>query len=35
MHQNVVLKGHRDSAENDLEVRKSDVTYSGNLVELL
>ena len=34
MRQNIPLKGHRDSAKNGPEVGKSDLTNSGNLVEL-
>ena len=33
--QNITLTGHRDSAKNDAEVGKSDLTNSENLVELL
>ena len=33
--QNIPLRGHKDSPKNDPEVGKSDLTNSGNLVELL
>ena len=32
---NIPLRGHRDSAKNGPEVGKSDLTNSGNHVELL
>ena len=35
VHQNITLRGHRDSVKIDLELEKSGLNDFGNLVELL